>query len=169
MADGDVLTAPLVIEYPFSRTTGPVIGAFFTALREGFVVGIRAKDGRVLVPPTEYDPVTSESLSEIVEVADVGEVLTWAWSAEPIPGQPVDHPFAWALIRLDGADTGLLHAVDTGGDPARMRTGMRVRARWLPARPVGDAEPPADGDTDERRFREGHILDISCFAPEEDD
>ena len=74
MADAEVLTAPLVIEYPFSRTTGPVIGAFFTALREGFIVGSRASDGRVLVPPAEYDPVTAEAWGQAL--------LTWA-QAQP--------------------------------------------------------------------------------------
>ena len=38
----DVLTAPVTIEYPFRRTTGPVIGAFMTGLREGLIVGIQA-------------------------------------------------------------------------------------------------------------------------------
>ena len=38
----DVLVAPMVIEYPFSRTTGPVIGAFLTGLRERVLVGIKA-------------------------------------------------------------------------------------------------------------------------------
>jgi hypothetical protein len=34
MADtAEVLSAPLVIEYPFSRTVGPVQSAFFTGLR----------------------------------------------------------------------------------------------------------------------------------------
>jgi uncharacterized protein len=145
--EADVLTAPNVIEYPFSRTTGPVIGAFFTALREGFVVGIRGADGRVIVPPVEYDPVTAEDLNEIVEVDDTGEVLTWAWVTEPLADQPLERPFAWALIRLDGADTGMLHAVDAGSMDA-MRTGMRVQARW---------RDPAE--------REGHILDIECFVP----
>lgn len=147
MAEPEVLTAPLVIEYPFSRTTGPVIGAFMTALREGFVVGIRAADGRVLVPPFEYDPDTGESLTEIVEVGSAGEVLTWSWEPEPYEGHPLEQPFAWALVRLDGADTGLLHAVDAGS-PERMATGMRVRIRWA----------------DERV---GSITDIACFEPEE--
>ena len=31
MGDSELLSAPLVIEYPFKRTTGPVIGAFLTA------------------------------------------------------------------------------------------------------------------------------------------
>src|SRR5690606_37323735 len=29
---GGVLSAPLIIEYPFKRTTGPIIGAFLTGL-----------------------------------------------------------------------------------------------------------------------------------------
>lgn len=147
--ESDVLTAPNVIEYPFSRTTGPVIGAFFTALREGFIVGIKSADGRVIVPPVEYDPVTAEDLTEIVEVGDTGEVLTWAWVSEPLTGQPLDRPFAFALVRLDGADTSMLHAVDAGSIDA-MRTGMRVTVRWR-----DEAE------------REGHILDIECFVPAE--
>ena len=36
MSGEDVLTAPNVIEYPFRRTTGPVIGAFLlTGISEG--------------------------------------------------------------------------------------------------------------------------------------
>jgi uncharacterized OB-fold protein len=157
--DGDVLKAPNVIEYPFKRTTGPVIGAFMTGLREGLLVGIRGADGRVIVPPQEYDPVTAEELTEIVEVGDVGVVTTWCWVIDPLTGQPFDRPFAWALIRLDGADTAMVHAVDTGGDESAMATGMRVRARWLPSRPA-DVEPDATG------YRVGHILDIACFEPE---
>jgi len=145
---GEVLRAPLVIEYPYSRTTGPVVGGFLTGLREGVVCGVRAADGRVLVPPTEYDPATGEALSELVEVGQAGVVRTWAWVHEPRPKHPLDRPFAWALVRLDGADTDLLHALDTG-DEAAVSTGMRVRVRW-------------------REEREGHIRDIACFEPEGD-
>ena len=145
MPDAKILSAPLVLEYPFSRTVGPVQGAFLTGLREGVVLGIRAADGRVLCPPVEYDPVTSEELTELVELGDEGTVTSWAWEPAPRPGQPLDHAFAWALVRLDGADTGLLHALDAGA-PDRVRTGMRVRIRWA-------AE------------REGTIADIACFEP----
>ena len=35
MAEAEVLRAPLIVEYPFTRTTGPVIGAFaLTLVRE---------------------------------------------------------------------------------------------------------------------------------------
>jgi uncharacterized OB-fold protein len=124
-----VLTAPLVIEYPFSRTTGPVVGAFLTGLREGFLVGIKGADGRVLIPPTEYDPVTGEDLTEMVEVGPAGTVTTWAWVRTPPEKAPLDRPFAWALIQPDGAHTAMLGAVDAGS-PDAMATGMKVEPVW---------------------------------------
>jgi uncharacterized OB-fold protein len=49
-------------------------------------------------------------------------------------------------VKLDGADTAMLHAVDAG-DIAKMSTGMRVTARFA-------AE------------KSGNIRDIACFEPE---
>ena len=98
-------------------------------------------------------------------MGDAGEITSWAWVAEPLESQPLGRPFAFALIKLDGADTPMVHAVDTGGDPAAVRTGLRVKARWRPVRPAdveADAIAPDGG-----RYREGHILDIECFEPEE--
>ena len=125
----DVLSAPHVLEYPYTRSVGPVIGRFLAGLKERRIEGIRAADGRVLVPPLEYDPNTSDALDEFVEVGQAGTVTTWAWVPAPRRYHPLDRPFAWALVRLDGADSDLLHAVDAGSESA-MRTGMRVRARW---------------------------------------
>ena len=138
----EVLQAPHAIEYTYTRSTGPVIGAFLTGLRERRIVGVRAADGRVLVPPQEYDPQTSEDLTQLVDVADTGVVTTWAWNDEPLAGQPLTKPFAWVLVRLDGADTALLAALDADRDD--VRTGMRVKVRWA----------------DERV---GSIRDIACF------
>ncbi|GDY31613.1 Zn-ribbon domain-containing OB-fold protein [Gandjariella thermophila] len=139
------LSAPLDIGFDYTRSLGPTLGRFMTALAERRIEGMRGSDGRVFVPPAEYDPVTAEPLTEPVEVGQEGTVLTWSWIAEPLEGQPLDRPFAWALVRLDGADTAMLHAVDAGS-PEAMRTGMRVRVRW--------AEETA-----------GHIRDIACFEP----
>ena len=147
MSEAEILSAPLVLEYPFKRTVGPVQSAFLTGLREGLVLGVRAEDGRVLCPPVEYDPVTSAELTELVELGDTGTVTTWSWEPEPRPNQPLDRPFAWALVQLDGADTGLLHALDAGS-PDAVSTGMQVRIRWS-------------------EEREGSIADIACFEPAE--
>ena len=133
------------IAFDYTRSLGPVLSQFMTGLRQRRILGARGADGTVHAPPFEYDPVTSLPPDELVEVGPVGTVLTWTWLAEPLPGQPLDRPFGWALIRLDGADTAMLHAVDAGS-AAAMRTGMRVRARWA---------------TD----RTGSIRDIACFEP----
>ena len=140
------LSAPHVLEFNYTRTVGPVTGRFLTGLRDGRIEGVKTASGRVIVPPTEYDPDTAESVTdEYVEVGPGGTVTTWAWVNEPRNLQPLERPFAWALIRLDGADTAMLHAVDAG-DPGAMKTGMRVEPRW-------------------RDERIGMITDIECFVP----
>jgi uncharacterized protein len=129
------LSAPLKLSFDYTRSVGSVLGEFFTALRGRRVVGVRGSDGRVHVPPAEFDPVTYAPLSEIVTVASVGTVVSWTWQPEPLEGQPLDRPFAWALVKLDGADTPLLHAVDAGSSDA-ISTGARVHVHWADE-PVG--------------------------------
>ncbi|MEN0138247.1 MAG: OB-fold domain-containing protein [Rhodococcus sp. (in: high G+C Gram-positive bacteria)] len=141
------LSAPLKLQFDYTRSVGPTIGAFVTALRDRKVIGARGSDGRVYVPPPEFDPNTAEPLTDFVGVSDAGTVVSWTWMPEPIAGQPLTTPFAWALIKLDGADTSLVHAVDVDS-PAGMSTGMRVRARWA-------------------QDRVGRIQDIVCFEPGE--
>ena len=91
----DLLHAPLVIEYGFMRTTGPVIGAFLTALRERRVLGIRGADGRVVCPPVEYDPATGAPLTEMVEVGTEGTITSWSWVSQLRDGQPLDRRTPW--------------------------------------------------------------------------
>ena len=135
-----------------------MLSQFFTALRDRRFVGSRGSDGRVHVPPAEYDPVTYEPLTEVVPVASVGSVVSWTWQPEPLEGQPLDRPFAWALILLDGADTPLLHAVDVA--EGELSTGARVHAHWVDE-PVGaitdiayfalgDSPEPTPETTDDR-------------------
>ncbi len=143
---GDRLQAELVLEYPFTRTTGPVVGAFLTGVREGVLLGIKRPDGTVLCPPTEYDPETSAELNELVEVGPGGVVTTWTWVAKARPHQPWDRPYALAMILLDGADTPMMHGVLVE-DVEHMSTGMRVTVSF-------------------KDEREGHIADILGFVPE---
>jgi uncharacterized protein len=156
------LSAPLKLSFDYTRSVGPTLSQFFTALRERRIVGVRGSDGRVYVPPAEFDPVTYERLTEIVPVASVGTVLSWTWQPEPLEGQPLDRPFAWALIKLDGADIPLLHAVDVGaaGSSDAIITGARVHAHWVdePAGAItdiayfalGDEAEPVPETTDDR-------------------
>lgn len=145
-----------VLEFPggYTRSVGPVIGRFLSELRDGNLKGVRTTAGRVLFPPVEYDPDTGDDVTdEWVDVGPVGTVTAWSWVPEPRKTHPFDRPFAWALIRPDGADTALLHALDMGvfdlgaKPPRQLKTGMRVRPSW-------------------RAERVGGIGDIECFRPE---
>jgi uncharacterized protein len=142
------LTAELDISFDYTRSLGQTLGRFMTGLRDRQVLGGRGSDGRVHVPPPEYDPVTAEPVTDLVEVCDTGTVTSWSWMASPLEGQPLDRPFAWVLVRLDGADTAMVHALEAGS-PAEVRTGMRVRVRWA-------------------QETVGSIRDIACFVPEGD-
>ena len=145
-------TAERVLEYPggYTRSVGPVIGRFLTGLRDGRILAVRLADGRVLVPPTEYDPTTSAPVAPAgdhwIEVGPRGTVQAFTWVAHPRPGKhALDRPFAFALIRPDGADTALLHMVDCGSVDA-LRIGLRVAPRW-------------------RRERVGYMTDIEAWVP----
>lgn len=135
------------LEFPYRRSVGPVIGEFLTGLRDGHVLGARTATGRVIVPALEYDPDTSEPIEALVPVADHGTVSAFVWITEPKRHQPLDRPFAFAHIRLEGADTDLFHVVDAGTED-KMFNGMTVVARW-------------------KEEREGLITDIEAFVPHE--
>ena len=144
-AASPALHAPLEISFDYTRSLGPTLSEFMTALADRRILAARASDGRVHAPPFEYDPVTAEPPAELIEVGPDGTVVSWSWMGRPLDGQPLGRPFSWALIRLDGADTALLHAVDAG-TADQMRTGMRVRPRWADQAGTG-------------------ITDIACFEP----
>ncbi len=130
----------------YTRSLGPTLAAFFEGLADRKLVGAKTAAGKIVVPPTPHDPDTGEDIAELVDLPDTGIVTTWAWVTKPRHNHPLQRPFAWALVRIDGADTAMLHAVDAG-DESKMSTGMRVRARW--------AEEPI-----------GSILDLACFEPD---
>ncbi|HUR15138.1 MAG TPA: OB-fold domain-containing protein [Mycobacteriales bacterium] len=140
----EVLSAPHSMEFAYTRSTGPVVGAFLTGLRDRKVLGSKDSQGRIVVPPPEYDVKTAAATdpAALVEVGQEGVITSWSWNPLPRAGQPFDRPFAWVLVQLDGADTSLLHALDAERDA--IRTGQRVRVRWAPE-------------------TTGYIKDIACF------
>ncbi len=136
------------ITFPYKRSLGPVLGPFMTALTERRILGTRHGDA-VIVPPMEWDPATGEELAnDLVEVGPAGTVESFTWVPVPSEQHPLDHAFAFAFIRLDGATTPLLHAVDCGSIDA-LTEGTRVAPRW-------------------RGTRVGAITDIVCFVLGED-
>lgn len=127
------LQAPVEVTFDYTRSVGPVLGRFLTGLRDGHIVGARLSDGRVVVPPPEFDPGTHAATADFVDLPDTGTVTSWTWVSEPVKAQPLTRPFAFALVTLDGATAPLLHAVDVAS-PEEIHTGMRVQVRWAAER-----------------------------------
>ena len=147
MAEGR--TNETTLEFPYSRTLGPVTGAFMAGLRDARLLASRTRSGRVLLPPLEHDPDTGQAVEpDLVGVGPGASVETWTWVSEPTPRNPLDRPFAFALVKPDGADTAMVHVVEVDG-PDRMSTGMRVVPRW-------------------KDERQGRIDDIDAWVPAEE-
>jgi hypothetical protein len=104
----------------------------------------------VIVPPFEYDPIRPRTSTEIASQQSATPARSPRGPVnEPLDDQPLDKPFGWALIKLDGADTAML-----------------VRRRRRLDR--HDEHRHAGGSAGRRTEREGHINDIECFVPEGD-
>jgi len=136
----------LVMEFPYKHSTGDTVGRFLAGLKEQKTIwGRRVAGLGVAVPPMDYSEVDASPAGDWVAVQDTGTITAAAIVREPIARlHPFDEPFAYALIKLDGADTALAHVVK--GDLGRIAVGARVQAEWA---------------ADEARV--GSVLDIACF------
>jgi uncharacterized protein len=117
-------TEPIVyaqqISVPYHYTAGDAQTAFLRGLQDGRIVGSRHGD-RVLVPARPFAPDGTRT-DGFVDVADEGTLQ--AWTTRHHEGEAR----TFGLIRLDGADTDLLHVIDAAEDD--LSAGLRVRARW---------------------------------------
>ncbi|MCL5289857.1 MAG: Zn-ribbon domain-containing OB-fold protein, partial [Firmicutes bacterium] len=104
---------------------------------------------RVLIPARSFCEQCFGPADEWVEVGDQGTIETFSINCMKYVGMP-DPPYILAIIRLDGADTGMMHFI--GGldlsnvDEAagKLKIGTRVQAVW-------------------KENREGSITDIEYF------
>ena len=134
-----------VSEFPYKHSTGETIGRFLAGLKEQKRIwGQRVAGQGVVVPPLGYSELDGSAGGEWVEVKPTGTVTAVAFVREPVADlHPFSTPFAFVLVRLDGADTALAHVVQ---DTAGLRVGARVEAVWAP---------------DDQRI--GSIRDITTF------
>ena len=125
----DLLRAPFELAYNYKRSSGPVMSKFFEALGKQKILGTKSSAGKVFSPAAEFDPETNEPLKEIVEVGPGGVVESFSWIENPQHHHLIKEPFAFALIKLDGADTSMLHMV-TQCNETDLSIGSRVKANW---------------------------------------
>jgi len=133
-------------DFSYKHSTGEVVGRFLAGLKEQKKIwGWRTHGQGVVVPPQGYSEVDGTAGGEWVEVKQTGTVTAAAVVQKPIDHlHPFDQPFAFVLVKLDGADTALAHVVKDDLD--RVKVGARVEAVW-----ADDAA------------RTGTIRDIACF------
>ena len=72
-------------------------------------------------------------------------MLAYTVARRQLASLPRKVPVIFVLVRLDGADTALLHYLE-GVDPGSVRIGMRVAARFA-------------------QERGARMQDIECFVP----
>ncbi len=135
------------IKIPYSWQAGETASFFLTQLRDrGKIWGKHCPEcGKVLVPPRKSCPFCFVDTEKWVEVSDEGVVETFTLVRGGTPIQPLKAPFAYAVIRLDGASTGLVHVLSEV-EPEKIREGLRVKAVFS-------------------KDRKGSLLDIAYFKP----
>ena len=135
-----------VMEFPYKHSTGETVGRFLAGLKvQKTIWGQRVAGQGVVVPPTGYSEIDASAGGDWVEVKDTGTVTAVAKVSKPIESlHPSSSPFAFVLVKLDGADTAMAHIVTT--DLAKVRVGSRVQAVWA---------------ADDKRV--GSVRDIECF------
>ena len=130
----------------FRYTPGLGTGAFLEALRDrGALLGSRCAECAVTYLPARI--FCERCLAELrpdVGCGPGGTIESWTVARAGIDGETLDDPVMLALVRIDGADTVLLHRlVGLEADPS---IGDRVHAVI-------------------RARRTGSILDIDGFTP----
>ena len=134
----------------FDIHLGATWGRFMAGLIDRTIYGTACGTcRRTSVPPQAYCESCFEPTDEWVELAQEGTIEAFTIAQLGFTGGPKP-PYAIAGIRLDGADTLLMHwlsGFDLGdGGAGHDLVGRRVRAVW------------ADD-------RSGRILDIAHFVP----
>lgn len=137
------------VDIPNTYSAGMVGSRFLIELRDNKkIMGIKCPTcDRVYVPPRSTCKYCFGKLSELVEVSPKGTLLTYAIAHQPNLVQPLEPPIAYGIVRLDGADTGLVHMLGEV-DPKQLKIGMKVKALFKV-----------------KKERQASILDIKYFKP----
>ncbi len=155
ISETDIFEAPYSYNGEYLYSYGE-ISKFFKEVKENKrLFGTRcSKCGKVWMPPRKYCS-DCYSPAEWVLLSGRGKVLSctycfYAASTEMKLAAMVDLPYVLAVIKLDEADTGILHTVVAKDRrPGTIKSGTRVKIAW-------------------QEQREGKVSDY-YFVPEQED
>jgi uncharacterized OB-fold protein len=135
------------ISVPYNWWAGDTASKFFLAIRDDRkILGTKCDScNRVYVPPRKTCPTCFTENQEWVNVSDVGILEAFTVARRQLEALPGKVPVCFGLIKLEGADTALLHYLGDV-DPRDIKIGMRVQAHFA-------------------EEREGKITDITYFRP----
>jgi uncharacterized OB-fold protein len=144
---GDVILHEGRIPIRHRYTPGVAGEAFFTALKERgvFLASRCERCGITYCPARLFCERCFDELRPDAEAGPGGTLESFTVGYVGIEGEPLDEPMVVGLVRLDGADTVLMHFLREGSAP---EIGQRVEA-VLKA----------------KAKRVGSILDIEGFRP----
>lgn len=137
-----------MISVPYSWTVGSTLSKWYVQLRDdGEIWANRCSScGTVFVPPKMKCIYCYKDPTEWVKLPGTGTLETYTVVHYNEPAlQPKKPPIIYGVIKMDGADTGMVHFVDKV-DPDKVKVGMRMEAVIA-------------------KEREGNILDIKYFRP----
>jgi uncharacterized OB-fold protein len=137
------------ISVPYSWWAGDTASRFFVNIRdEKRISGTRCEQcNKVYIPPRKTCPACFTANENWVDVASSGTLISYTVARRQLRAIPKKVPVIFGLIRLDGADTAMLHYIDEI-DPQQVAIGMRLEAVFAEA-------------------RSGGIQDIRHFRPEQ--
>lgn len=135
------------ISVPYHWWAGETASRFFISLRDDqTILGTQCEGcGKTYVPPRKTCPTCFTINAQWRTVASQGTLVTYTVVRRHLAALPQKPPLIYGLIRLDGADTALLHIIGEV-KPEDVQIGMRLQARFA-------------------RERTGTIFDIECFCP----
>jgi uncharacterized OB-fold protein len=135
------------INVPYNWWAGETADRFLRSLRdEKKILGTScAQCNKVFVPPRKTCPECFGQDMTWAELAPEGELITYTVARRQLRAIPQKTPVIFGLIKLDGADTSLLHVIGEM-EPQKVAIGMRLVAKF----------------SDDRQ---GNILDIEYFRP----
>ncbi len=132
---------------PYVYAAGATGSRFFIELRDNKkIMGTRCPQcKRTYVPPRSICASCFINVDEWVELEGSGTVESYTVVNYSLPVHPLEPPFVYGIIKLDGADTGIAHFLGEV-DPKEVKIGLRVRPVF-------------------KEKGEGNILDIKYFKP----
>lgn len=131
----------------YRNYAGSICSKFLIELRDNKrILGIKCPQcNRVLVPARPTCARCFAQTQGWVEVSDTGTLLTYTTVYQPLACLPAKPPLIYGVVKLDGADTGLVHMLGEV-EPKDVHIGMRLQAVF-------------------NKQRKGDIRDIQYFRP----